>query len=42
MHSRDTGTQRIHVVRIHFPRGDAASLIIGLNGDDIRMDSRWR
>ena len=34
MHSRDFGAQRIHVVKIHFPRGDAASLMIGVNSDD--------
>src|SRR6516165_6628233 len=34
MQSRDTGAQKIHIVKIHFPRGDAASLMIGLNSDD--------
>jgi hypothetical protein len=31
MDTRDTGTQRIHVVKIHFPRGDAASLLLGFD-----------
>ena len=31
MHTREASGQRIHVVKIHFPRGDAASLMIGLN-----------
>ena len=34
MQSRDVGAQKIHVVKIHFPRGDAASLMIGLNSED--------
>jgi hypothetical protein len=34
MQTRETGSQRIHLVKIHFPRGDAASLMIGLNSDD--------
>jgi hypothetical protein len=34
MQTRDTGAQKIHLVKIHFPRGDAASLMIGLNSDD--------
>ncbi len=29
----DAGTQRFHVVKILFPRGDAASLLMGLNAD---------
>jgi hypothetical protein len=32
--TREIGAQRFHVVKIHFPRGDAASLMIGLNSDD--------
>jgi hypothetical protein len=31
--TRDAGTQKIHVVKIVFPRGDAASLMMGLNRD---------
>ncbi len=31
--TRDTGAQRILVVKIVFPRGDAASLMMGLNAD---------
>ena len=34
MRTRETLSQRIHLVKIHFPRGDAASLMIGLNADD--------
>jgi hypothetical protein len=34
LQTRDAGLQRIHVVKIVFPRGDAASLMIGLNADD--------
>ena len=34
MQSRESGSQRIHLVKIHFPRGDAASLMIGLNSND--------
>jgi hypothetical protein len=33
LQTRDAGTQRIHVVKIVFPRGDAASLMMGLNGE---------
>ncbi len=33
LQTRETGTQRIHVVKIVFPRGDAASLMMGLNAD---------
>jgi hypothetical protein len=33
MQTRESGSQRIHLVKIHFPRGDAASLMIGLNSD---------
>ena len=31
--TRDAGTQQIHVVKIIFPRGDAASLMMGLDED---------
>ncbi len=31
LHTRETETQKLHVVKIVFPRGDAASLMIGLN-----------
>jgi hypothetical protein len=34
MQTRETPSQRIHLVKIHFPRGDAASVMIGLNADD--------
>jgi hypothetical protein len=34
MQTRDTAAQKIHLVKIHFPRGDAASLMIGLNAED--------
>jgi hypothetical protein len=33
LQTRGAGTQRIHVVKIIFPRGDAASLMMGFNGD---------
>ena len=33
LHTRETGTQRIHAVKIVFPRGDPASLMMGLNRD---------
>ena len=31
--TRETGSQRLHVVKIVFPRGDAASLMMGFNTD---------
>jgi hypothetical protein len=34
LQSREAGEQRIHVVKIVFPRGDAASLMLGLNSDN--------
>jgi hypothetical protein len=34
IHSRQGETQTFHVLKIHFPRGDAASLMLGLNSDD--------
>ena len=34
LQTRESGSQRFHVVKIHFPRGDAASLMIGLNSED--------
>ena len=34
IHTRKGETQTFHVVKIHFPRGDAASLMIGLNQAD--------
>ena len=34
MQTREAGAQKIHLVKIHFPRGDAASLMIGVNSDD--------
>jgi hypothetical protein len=33
LQTRETGAQRIHVVKIIFPRGDAASLMMGFNTD---------
>jgi hypothetical protein len=33
VNSRESGSQAFHVVKIHFPRGDAASLLMGLNSD---------
>jgi hypothetical protein len=31
VHRRESGSQTFHVVKIHFPRGDAASFLMGLN-----------
>ena len=31
IHSRESGSQTFHVVKIHFPRGDAASFLMGFN-----------
>ena len=31
LHSREIGTQQFHVVKIVFPRGDAASLMMGFD-----------
>jgi hypothetical protein len=31
IHSRESGSQTFHVVKLHFPRGDAASFLMGLN-----------
>jgi hypothetical protein len=31
IHSRESQTQTFHMVKIHFPRGDAASFLMGLN-----------
>lgn len=33
LQTRESGSQTFHVVKIHFPRGDAASLMMGLNAD---------
>ena len=31
LQTRETGSQTFHVVKIHFPRGDAASFLMGFN-----------
>jgi hypothetical protein len=31
LQTRETGTQTFHVVKLHFPRGDAASFLMGFN-----------
>ena len=31
MQTRESGSQTFHVVKIHFPRGDAASFLMGFN-----------
>jgi hypothetical protein len=33
LQTREAGTQRFHVVKIVFPRGDAASLMMGVNAE---------
>jgi hypothetical protein len=33
LQTRKSGSQTFHVVKIHFPRGDAASLLMGFNRD---------
>jgi hypothetical protein len=33
LQTRESGSQTLHVVKIVFPRGDAASLMMGLNAD---------
>jgi hypothetical protein len=31
--SRTSGEQRFYLVKLHFPRGDAASLLFGFNAE---------
>ena len=33
VHTRKGETQTFHVVKIHFPRGDAASFLMGFNDE---------
>jgi hypothetical protein len=33
LQTRESGSQTFHVVKFHFPRGDAASFLMGFNAD---------